>query len=423
MSFSRFLPRRAAGLAVAVCALACLPSPVLAADPAAPTYAAPTYGALLARLDDMPLAMEAAALSDAAQAQAAQARALPNPSLGWEAENVLGDGRYSGFGGAETTFTVSQPLELFGQRGARIAAARAEADATGLRSEQMRWQAASRLALAYADAEAAGRRLQLAEEVLALTEQDADAVTRLVQEGREASLRGVQAASEAQAALASVDAARAMRVGAFARLAAFALLDSISALGDSLLDREPRSVAPPSDAPLAVRLAEAEVNAANARVTVEQRRARPELSVSAGARRFRGADDDAFTIGVNVSVPLFDRNRGGIRAAYAQERAAQARLAAQQQEARAERIGAETTLTASASRTRAADAGLVAAEEAYRLARVGVDAGRVSQLELRASRTTLIAARNAVVDARLARVLAEIDLARLEGRAPFEDAR
>jgi hypothetical protein len=94
MSFSRFLPRRAAGLAVAVCALAWLPSPVLSADPADPTYATPTYGALLARLDAMPLAMEAAALSDAAQAQAAQAHALPNPSLGWEAENVLGDGPY-----------------------------------------------------------------------------------------------------------------------------------------------------------------------------------------------------------------------------------------------------------------------------------------------------------------------------------------
>ena len=264
MSFSRFLPRRAAGWAMAVCALVCLPSPVVAADPAAPTY-----GALLARLDDMPLAMEAAALSDAAQAQAAQAHALPNPSLGWEAENVLGDGPYSGFGGAETTFTVSQPLELFGQRGARIVAARAEADATGLRSEQMRWEAASRLALAYADAEAAARRLLLAEEVLTLTEQDADAVSRLVEEGREASLRRVQASSEVQAALASVDTARAMRDGAFARLAAIAMLDTLGALGDSLLDREPRSITPSPNAPLGVRLAEAEVTAANARLTVE----------------------------------------------------------------------------------------------------------------------------------------------------------
>ena len=60
-----------------------------------------------------------------------------------------------------------------------------------------------------------------------------------------------------------------------------------------------------------------------------------------------------------------------------------------------------------------------AAEEAYRLSRIGFEAGRISQLELRSSRAALIAARNAAVDARLARVRAEIDLARLQGRAPF----
>mgnify|MGYP002653611556 CR=1 FL=1 len=67
----------------------------------------------------------------------------------------------------------------------------------------------------------------------------------------------------------------------------------------------------------------------------------------------------------------------------------------------------------------AADAGVTSSEEAYRLSRVGFDAGRISQLELRSSRAALIAARNAAVDARQARVMAEIDLALLEGRAPF----
>ena len=62
---------------------------------------------------------------------------------------------------------------------------------------------------------------------------------------------------------------------------------------------------------------------------------------------------------------------------------------------------------------------MATAEEAYRLSRVGFDAGRISQLELRSSRAALIAARNAAVDARQARVMAEIDLALLEGRAPF----
>ena len=40
-----------------------------------------------------------------------------------------------------------------------------------------------------------------------------------------------------------------------------------------------------------------------------------------------------------------------------------------------------------------------------------------------ATRAALIAARNAAVDARLARVRAEIDLARQDGRAPFQGAQ
>jgi len=61
--------------------------------------------------------------------------------------------------------------------------------------------------------------------------------------------------------------------------------------------------------------------------------------------------------------------------------------------------------------------------EAHRLARVGFDAGRISQVELRSALAALITARSTAVDARLARVAAEIDLARIEGRAPFLEAR
>jgi len=117
-----------------------------------PSLVAPSYESLIARLEQTPSAMEAEALSDAANARAQQARALPNPTIGLEAENVYGTGPYTGLGNADTTVSISQPLELFGQRGARINAARAEANAVGLRSEQMLWQAAGRLALVYAEA-------------------------------------------------------------------------------------------------------------------------------------------------------------------------------------------------------------------------------------------------------------------------------
>lgn len=409
-------PLMAVGLAVAVsCAM-----PVWAASSTA--AAVPTYESLIARLDEMPATLEGEALYDAANARVQQARALPNPILAIESENAYGSGEYRGYGNAETTVSVNQPLELWGKRSARVDAARSQATGAGLRRDQQRWMAAGRLARVYAAAEAADRRFDLSTEALTLVEQDARAVDALVREGREAKLRGVQATSELESARASLDEARTNRDAAFARLSAIALLDQpVQAVGDSLLDRAPAATTAPSGDPLSVRIAQSEVETANRLITVEKRRALPDVSASLGRRRFESTGDDAMTFGLNLSIPLFDRNRGGISAAYAEQRAAEARLLAQQQETQAERLAAQAALEASNSRTRAADAGVTAAEEAYRLARIGFDAGRISQLELRSSRAALIAARNAAVDARVSRVVAEIDLALLEGRAPFRD--
>jgi cobalt-zinc-cadmium efflux system outer membrane protein len=155
---------------------------------------------------------------------------------------------------------------------------------------------------------------------------------------------------------------------------------------------------------------------------VERKRALPDLSVTAAQTRFREGGERAYNLGLSLSIPLFDRNRGGIRAANADQRAAEARLDQQRRDSEAARLSAVAGLKAAGSRTRAADESVVAAEEAYRLARIGFDAGRISQLELRSTRSALIAARGAAVDARLSRVGAEIDLARLEGRAPFVEA-
>lgn len=387
---------------------------------AAPVPIAPSYESLIARLDEMPLALEAANLSEAAEARVAQARALPNPLVGWETENVRGTGLYEGFGAAESTLSISQRLELFGQRSARIGAARAEAAVASLRSEQMRWQAVARLALVYAQAEAAARRYDLAAEALALTEQDARAVSLLVAEGREPALREVLAASETEAVRAAQEEARALRDAGFARLSVIAMLDPpVQAIEHSLLDRLPQASPEKGDAALAVRIAEAELDARARDLIVEQRRARPDVSATIGMRRFRESDDDAFTVGLNLSVPLFDRNRGGIRAAHSEQRVAEARLMAEQQDARADRLAAEANLSASGARAGAADRSVLAAEEAYRLGRIGFEAGRLSQMELRSTRNALISARTTAVEARLARVIAEIDLARLEGRAPF----
>jgi cobalt-zinc-cadmium efflux system outer membrane protein len=381
---------------------------------------APSFEALLERIGLTPTTLEADALLDAAEARVRQAGVRPNPELGLEAENAFGTGPFSGYDNAETTLSLSQDLELWGRRRARVEVARAEAGAAVLRRDLASVEAANRLALVYAEAEAAERRFLLAEEALAVTIADTRAALILVEEGREPLLRGIQGETEAAAARANLDEAHAERDAAFARLTAVAMLSTpVTSIETGLLDRTPAGIAAFAGTTPEVRVAEAERAAAESRIEVEQVRARPDVRASVGVRRYEAEDATALTFGVSMPLPLFDRNRGNIDAARAEFRAADARLMGARQEAEADRNAAEARLRASASRVSATDAGVTAAEEAYRLSRIGFEAGRISQLELRSSRAALINARNAAVDARLARVRAEIDLARLQGRAPF----
>ena len=411
-SLYRRLPRIAAGCAMV--ALATATTGPAWADPA------PAFEILLQQVGASPTAMEAGALQEAAEARVRQARVRPNPTLALEVENAFGSGPFEGFGNAETTLGVTQDLELWGRRGARVDVARAEAGTLALRRDLAVVDAAGRLALVYAEAEAAERRFQLAEEALSVTLADARAALTLVEEGREPMVRALQGESEAATARASLDEALAERDAAFARLTVVAMLTTpVTSIKASLIDQVPSAAMSGDAATLVVRVAEAERETAERQIAVERIRARPDVSASVGLRRYEAEDATALTLGLSLPLPLFDRNRGNIDAALADFRAADARLLNARQEAQADRNAAKARLNASASRVSATDAGVTAAQEAYRLSRIGFDAGRISQLELRVSRAALISARNAAVDARLARVRAEIDLARLQGRAPF----
>jgi cobalt-zinc-cadmium efflux system outer membrane protein len=405
-------PRIATG-----CAMVALATAIVGpawADPA------PAFEILLQKISASPTTVEADALHDAAEARLRQARVRPNPTLALEVENAFGSGPFEGFGNAETTLGVTQNLELWGRRGARVDVARAEAGTAALRRDLAVVDAAGRLALAYAEAEAAERRFDLAQEALSITLADARAALTLVEEGREPMVRALQGESEAATARATLDEAMAERDAAFARLTAVAMLPTpATSIETSLIDQVPSASRIGGDTTPIVRVAEAERDAAERRIAVERLQSQPDVSASLGVRRYEAEDATALTLGLSLPLPLFDRNRGNIDAAQAEFRAADARLMGARQETQADRNAAAARLKASTSRVTATDAGVTAAQEAYRLSRIGFDAGRISQLELRSSRAALIFSRNAAVDARLARVRAEIDLARLQGRAPF----
>ncbi|MCX7588232.1 TolC family protein [Phenylobacterium sp. 58.2.17] len=382
---------------------------------------APPYGALLAQARiSAPRLAETEADIAQAQGLARQAMVRPNPILGVELENFSGSGPYDGLDRSEATASIEQTLELGGKRSIRIAAGQAGVRAAQAQAELARAEFAAQLAVAYAEAEAAAAKVAQAEDGLIAAETDAKAARELVDAGREAELRALQAAAERDAAQAERDQAQSVRDAAFAKLSALAgsptPFDSIS---ESLLVRAPAVTANPDATAPAVLAARLGREAAAARVRVEARQAVPDVTISAGVRQIREDDSTAFVAGISAPLPLFDRNRGATDAARAELSAADARLRQAEFDAVADLRAAQSQARSAASQAAAASAGESAAAEAYRLARLGYEAGRLPLLELSSARRALVNARIRTLDARLALVRAEAEIARLTGRTPF----
>ncbi|MEW5683965.1 MAG: TolC family protein [Pseudomonadota bacterium] len=383
---------------------------------------APAFAELLAQSQaTAPRLAEARADIARTQGLARQAAVFPNPTVGLQMENFSGSGPYRGTTLSETTATVQQPLELGGKRQARMAAGRAEVTAAQARARSAQVDYAFDLAVGYATAEAADRRMLLAQETLTLAQEDARIASALVDAGREAELRRLQAQAAVQAARAGLDEAKAARATAFGNLTALtgspAPLTSVAA---SLLDsRAPLApgLTPASATAAAFVAAQAEREAAARRLQIERRRAVPDVTVSFGFRRFEEADATAMIAGISVPLPLFDRNRGNIDAARAEISAADARLNAARLEAEAAVRVSETRIAAAETRVVAAREGERTAEEAYRLARVGYEAGKLPLVELVNARRALADARAQTIAAAVERIGAQAAQARLGGFA------
>ena len=366
-----------------------------------------------------PRLSEAAAGVRQAEGLARQASARPNPTVGVDVENFSASTPF-GADGAQTTYSIEQSLELGGKRGARIAAGRAGLDAARARLTQSRADYAFSLAEAYAQAEAAERQVTLAQESVSLAEDVGRVAQALVEAGKEAELRSLQAKAAVTSARATLDAARAERAGAFARLTALAGSPTpFTSLSESLLTvpdvvQTSRNIDVQSTP--GVLAAEAEREAAARRVRVERTRAVPDVSVSAGVRRLGFDNSTALVAGFSLPIPVFDQNRGNITAAQGELLAAESRLNAARLDAQADLSTGLFQVTAAKTRVTAALESEGAAVEAFRLTQVAYEGGKSPLLELINARRSLAEARTQTIEAQLARVRAEAGLARLQGR-------
>ncbi|MDX2277392.1 MAG: TolC family protein, partial [Hyphomonadaceae bacterium] len=307
-------------------------TPLIATVALAQEPQALTLDAAIARAVEADPGIRAAAAGvDAARGGIQQARARPNPELSAEAENFNGRGDLRGFNGAETTFSLSQEVELGGQRRSRIRLADRELHGAELDGVLRGLDLIRDVQGAYYDALSAQELVLIAQERVSTAEALNVSVARRVAAARDPLMAGARAEAglaEARIALARAQAeaatARARLASFFGGDNGFSLIPADFALPRAS-DHEHAALADTS--PDIARLT-AERDRFGAAVNVERSLSWQNPTLSLGYRRFEERDGEGALV-AGFSIPLgLNRNQGSVARARAEERRAELELEA-----------------------------------------------------------------------------------------------
>jgi outer membrane protein, heavy metal efflux system len=324
-------------------------------------------------------------------------------------------------GGVGEQFLLQQPLELNGARQARARIARAEYALVRAQAElELNDLLADALA-AYHEYAYRAQIAAVAQEALQLAEQTREKIRLQVEVGARAGIDLIQADIERErvrqhAALRQAEAAAALE-----RLRA--ALGGVSP--DEVATADTRATPTPSlspDTPLAVRIEQARLQAAQAQAQQIRVEGIPDLGVQVRIERFRDARTRP-AFGLSVSLPFLDYG-----ARQQQLRAQQQRAEAQQQRLLAARVRYEGERAAAQQRYEQARARAEAyqqrimpqAEQLVQATQTGLEVGQISILQLLEAQRTARQVREETLMAAMELKLAEIELRRLRGEfAPY----
>ncbi|TXF98434.1 TolC family protein [Massilia arenae] len=391
---------------------------IFAAGPALAEGTALTLAEAIARArNQAPQLQGADAALRAADANVGLSSLRPNPTLSVEAENVLGSGRYAGFGGGEKTFSLSMPLELGGKRGARVRVAEAERGAARIGRQVAQADLTFQITEAFVTLAASERYVEIAKASHALAERAHHAARERVRVGKASPIEEQRA--DVLRINAEVRLDKAIRATRLASATIARLTGSTTpvAITSTWFERTDAAVVgQPAVSSLALAAAEAELTAANARVDAARRDRIPDVTLTAGMRRYGESSEKAAVLALSVPLPLFNPGTAAIarsRAEYDRASAARRAVALEFEQSTAQ---AEADVADALAAARAATGpAFAAAEEAARIARIGYAEGKFPQLELIEAERSLAATRESSVDALAALHTARARLARLQG--------
>lgn len=382
-----------------------------------------TLEGAIARIRSASPELRAAALETAARAaEADQAGRWLNPSLSVEVENFAGREPLKGFTQSETTLTLEQTFRLGGKRGLSERAARAEAALASAECRLILREAELAAAEGYVELSALIHMASAARDAASLASDLAGTVGRRVEAGAAAPPELSRAKAEAAVLEAAASAAEAeVEARAYALAALWGQPEPDFALPAATATPLPDT----ASEPLAARhprleAAAAATDAGDATERLARAGALPDVTVSAGWRRMEDIGEEAFTAGISVPLPLFDRNQDGVRAAQLRRegaaltaRATEARLQAEQSAAAAKVRAAKAQLETLESKA------LPEARSAYQASAEGYRIGRFDLTSTLDARRSLIETESSVIRAKAALETETLRLRALIGAAPF----
>ncbi len=257
----------------------------------------------------------------AREAHALQEGLLPNPEVNTDVEDFAGTGSLRGFDATEATVSLSQLIELGGDRRKRRRVANIEGELAGWNFEAARLDVLTMTAQAFIGVLAAQDRLVLADSLTAQAQQFYHSVAARVEAGKVSSLEERRALVLLSMTKIAYETSVQELATARARLAA-TWGSAAQTFDQAVGDLTSTEVVPPFERlelfiernPDVARWRD-EMALRRADLALEKAEGIPNPVFSIGTRRIRELDETALATGISIALPLFDRNQGAVREA------------------------------------------------------------------------------------------------------------
>jgi cobalt-zinc-cadmium efflux system outer membrane protein len=257
----------------------------------------------------------------AAQSRQLQAGLWPNPEVDIEVENVGGTGPFSGFDAAQTTIMLSQLIEIGSKSQKRKKVASFEKDLADLDYQNKRLEIFSQAAKAFVQVLKAQKKLHLSSELMDLAEKSYATVEKRVNAGKDSPVEKTRASVALANIKISHSKTRRNLEYARKRLASFwGQNKPLFKQAAGNLDRV-EQLPPLEDLADQLKLTpqytrwETAIKKSQATLELEKARAKGDITIGAGLKRFNDINDNTVVFGVSIPLQISDRNQGAKQAA------------------------------------------------------------------------------------------------------------